>query len=140
MVRLSKLGQTLSDLVESLVPRLTADRPFLSHLQKWTSIALAWWVVPITLAWFWSRYLRRHDLVGTTLHCALLAISVAGAIFLYVLARATLRGDRRRPFRWGAVLKQPRRWFPTTAVILFGLALIWFSVNAVDGARLGVPG
>jgi hypothetical protein len=66
----------LSDLVRSHVSRLMRDRPFLSYLQKWISIALAWWVVPFTLTLFWGRYLRRHDMVGTTLHCVLTAICI----------------------------------------------------------------
>ena len=130
----------LSDLVRSHASRLRLDRPFLSYLQKWISIALAWWAVPFTLILFWGRYLRRHDLVGTTLHCVLTAICVSGAIFLYLLAGATLRGDSRRPFVWKAALRQPRAWRPIFFAVLSGIVFVFVSVSAVDGMRLGVAG
>ena len=44
----------LSDLIRSHASRLRPDRPFLSYLQKWISIALAWWAVPFTLILFWG--------------------------------------------------------------------------------------
>jgi uncharacterized protein YjbI with pentapeptide repeats len=130
----------LSDLVRSHVSRLMPDRPFLSYLQKWISIALAWWAVPFTLTLFWGRYLRRHDLVGTTLHCILTAICVTGAIFLYLLAGTTLRGDSRRPFVWRAALRQLRAWRPIFVAVVSGIAFVLVSVSAVDGVRLGVAG
>lgn len=130
----------LSDLVRSHVPRLMKDRPFLSYLQKWISIALAWGLVPLTLTLFWARYLPRHDMVGTTLHCVLMAVCITGAVFLYLLASATLRGDPRRPFVWKAALRELRAWRPTVVAALSAIAFIWVSLSAVDGVRLGVAG
>ena len=130
----------LSDLVRSHVSRLMSDRPFLSYLQKWISIVLAWWVVPFTLILFWGRYLRRHDLIGTTLHCVLTAICITAAIFMYLLAAATLRGDSRRRFVWTAALLQLRAWRPAVVVLLSGIALVSVSLGAIDGVRLGVAG
>ena len=36
----------LNDLVRSHLPKLNVDRPFLSYLQLWISVLLAWWIVP----------------------------------------------------------------------------------------------
>jgi uncharacterized protein YjbI with pentapeptide repeats len=129
----------LSDLVRSHVSRLMFDRPFLSYLQKWISIALAWWIVPFTLILFWGRYLRRHDMIGTTLHCVLTAICITAAIFLYLLAGATLRGEFRRPFVWKS-LRQLRTWQPAAVALLSGIAFVCVSLSAIEGVRLGVAG
>jgi hypothetical protein len=130
----------LSDLVRSHVSKLKADRPFLSYLQGWISILLAWWVVPITLICFWARYLPRHDNVLTAFHCVLTAISIVAAIFLYRLASSTLAGTRRTPFVWSAVLKEPASLQPIFVVIVVLITFALISTGAIDGVRSGVPG
>ena len=46
----------LGDLVRSHVTKLRSGRPFLSYLQQWVSILLAWWLTPIMsrLSWKWK--------------------------------------------------------------------------------------
>ena len=90
----------LNDLVRARLPKLNVGRPFLSYLQLWISVLLAWWIVPITMFLFWGRYLRRHEWIGTTFHVVLLVIALVAALSLYRLAVATLRGDARKPFPW----------------------------------------
>ncbi len=125
----------LNDLVRAHLPRLNINRPFLSYLQLWISVLLAWWVVPITMFLFWGRYLPRHERTGTTFHVALLVISLTAALCLYRLAVATLRGTDRKPFRWKGMLTS-RRGYQTAAFavavgVMFGM-VSW-------GARWGVP-
>ena len=48
------------------------DRSLLLGLEKWVSVLLVWWVVPLTLAFFWVRYLAVHDWGVTWIHVALL--------------------------------------------------------------------
>jgi uncharacterized protein YjbI with pentapeptide repeats len=127
----------LNDLVRSHLPKLNADRPFLSYLQLWISVMLAWWVVPLTMVLFWGRYLRRHEPVGTMLHVALLSVSLVAGIALYRLAVATLKGASRMPFRWRNALRS-RRGYQTVfsgveGVILFGLV----SWGAIWGVASG---
>jgi uncharacterized protein YjbI with pentapeptide repeats len=125
----------LNDLVRSHLPKLNVNRPFLSYLQLWISVLLAWWVVPITMFLFWGRYLPRQDRTGTTFHVALLAISLTAALCLYRLAVATLRGAERKPFRWKGMLTS-RRGYQTTA---FATAVgVLFAVVSW-GARWGAP-
>jgi hypothetical protein len=125
----------LNDLVRARLPKLSAGRPFLSYLQLWISVLLAWWVVPITMFLFWARYLPRHERSGTTFHVALLAISLAAALRLYWLAVATLRGAERGPFRFSRLsANRPGYRAAALAIALGGLFAIisW-------GARWGVP-
>ena len=56
----------------------------------------------------WGRYLPRHELVGTSLHVAILMASMTAALRLYRLAVATLHGTERKPFRWARIPRDPR--------------------------------
>ena len=44
---------------ERLVPPHCAGA--LARLQAWLAVIVGWWIVPATVAWFWGRYLHRHD-------------------------------------------------------------------------------
>lgn len=129
----------LNDLVRSHLPKLSVNRPFLSYLQLWISVLLAWWVVPITMLLFWGRYLRRHELIGTAFHVVLLVISLVAAVCLYQLAVATLCGVERRPFAWKTLLTSHRSYgtaaFACAAFVLFGLV----SFGALSGIRSNRP-
>ena len=125
----------LNDLVRSHLPRLRADRPFMSYFQQAISMVLAWWLVPITLLMFWGRYLPRHDYswLGTKLHVALLAISITAAVFLYRLAAATLRGDERRSFSWTNAIKSPQAYSALAIFVATGAAFVLVSLGAIWG-------
>jgi uncharacterized protein YjbI with pentapeptide repeats len=126
----------LNDLVRAHVPRLKADRPFMSYFQQFISIILAWWLVPLTLMCFWLRYLPRHGSYGTDLHVGLLAISIMAAVFLYRLAARTLRGAARKPFSWSSLAKS-REGHTAVAVLLLTIAvfysLSWYSSHTMLG-------
>lgn len=124
----------LSDLVRAYFSMLKVNRPFLSHLQQWISVLLAWWLVPITLFLFWGRYLPRHDWAGTIFHVALLVISLTAAVCLYRLATATLGGAKQRPFTWRKVLTNRHAYETATFAAVFGML---FGVVSW-GARWGV--
>src|SRR5271166_4701502 len=125
----------LNDLVRAHLPRLNVGRPFLSYLQLWISVLLAWWIVPITLFLFWGRYLRRHEWIGTTFHVVLLVIALVAGVSLYRLAVATLRGDERVPFTW----KLSRRLRLTVALAALGV-LIALGNRMVDYLQEHMPG
>ncbi len=128
----------LNDLVRSHLPKLNVDRPFLSYLQLWISVLLAWWVVPITLLLFWGRYLRRHESIGTAFHVALFVVSLVAGVCLYRLALTTLHGDERRPFTLKGSLG-PFTWRGTSRRrrLLAGLAAL--GLPTLLGASLIPP-
>jgi uncharacterized protein YjbI with pentapeptide repeats len=129
----------LNDLVRSHLPKLNVNRPFLSYLQLWISVLLAWWIVPITMLFFWARYLTRHERIGTALHVIVFAVSSTAAICLYRLAVATLRGTERTPFSWKRGLTSRRGYqtlaFALAAVVVVGLV----SFGALHGVRSSKP-
>ncbi len=125
----------LNGLVNAHFARLRQERPSLSRVQQWLSILLAWWVVPATLFIFWARFLVRHDRFGTLLQLSLLATAIGFGWMSYRLARMTLRGARRNPFRWSEAWKD-RRTFKRVAGILgtFVIAAVLFFVPRILGA------
>lgn len=63
--------------------------------QRLLNIFLAYtvrWVVPYTLAWFWLRYLIRHDWGLSIFHIFVVTLSVLFAFFFQFLTRRTLQG------------------------------------------------
>ena len=78
---------------------LKDDLPQLSRFQKYLSVLLAWWSVPITLIIIWMGYLRRHDSKITFfIHISITLISlIAGSIF-YCKMVDTLQGAKFRNF------------------------------------------
>ena len=127
----------LNDLVRAHLPKLNINRPFLSYLQLWISVLLAWWLVPITVLLFWGRYLRRHEGIGTTFHVVLLAVSLVSAIRLYQLAVATLRGAERKPFTWNSVMKRKGGHVVAAYVAVVGIVFGLVSLGALWGIRSG---
>jgi kumamolisin len=127
----------LTDLVVVHSKRLRGKSPFLVNLQIWVSVFLTWWVVPLTLFLFWNRYLDRQEFYGTIFHSIACAASVSSAIFLYRLARNTLRGTKRVPFSWRSAAS-PRTWAaPLGTGIVVASVLTIVAVGAIWGVRSG---
>jgi hypothetical protein len=56
-----------------------------ARFETWLSVALAWFLVPLTLAWLWLRYLPRHDWGVTTLQIFIIFLSVWSGQTFYPL-------------------------------------------------------
>jgi uncharacterized protein YjbI with pentapeptide repeats len=66
-------------------------------LETVVAAVLAYWVAPVTLFFFWLRYLARQDMRGTLLHVLLIALAVAAASCLPTIVARVLRpGDLHR--------------------------------------------
>ena len=81
---------------------------------------------------FWSYFLRRHDWVGTGLHVVLFTASLVGACIFSRLARATLRGEARKPFMWSHVWRDLRT-YKTIAACAFLVIFYLISASAIKG-------
>ena len=55
------------------------SRSAMTAFETVLSTVLAYWIVPVTLFFFWLRYLPRQDFRGTLLHVLLMTLSVATA-------------------------------------------------------------
>lgn len=112
---------------------LKDKRPPLSHLQVVISILLAWWVVPATLVLFWGRYLPRHDWIGSILHILLLVASIEFGRISYLLAKTTLRGEKRESLFQKEYLKKMRIFKYAAVSFLIGSIFYFFSLGAING-------
>ena len=122
----------LNGLVRAHFRRLKYNRPPLSRVQNFVSIVIAWWVVPLTLLLLWGRYLPRHEWVGTGLHIVLLVVSTWFGLVSYRLARAALRGNKPKPFRWKKPWRESRVYLGTTALAI-GAIFVLISFGAIEG-------
>lgn len=123
----------LTGLVYSYNPYLKDRRPPLSRLQTTVSIWIAWWLVPLTIAMFWLRYLRPHDWLGTALHGAVLFGAIAAGVLLFRLAVATLRGRRKKAAPRKNMLMQRATYLRGLWIALLGATIYLVSLGAIEG-------
>jgi hypothetical protein len=118
----------LNSVARAHFERLRSEHSVLSFVQYETTILLTWWVVPLTQALFWLRYLTRHEWVGTTLQVIMTFASVTSATIFLSLAASTLEG-KAQELRFWPLRESYRRWIgwltPAT-VIAAGLILLSF--------------
>jgi uncharacterized protein YjbI with pentapeptide repeats len=93
---------------ERLVPPHRAGA--LARLQAWLAIIVGWWIVPATVAWFWGRYLHRHDWTVTWIQIVALTVGSTAAAGFLSLAVATLPRRYSRPADAAADSGSGRRW------------------------------
>src|SRR5229473_2137937 len=74
------------------------SRSAMTAFETVLSTVLAYWIVPVTLFFFWLRYLPRQDFRGTLLHVFVMTVSVATATCVpFVVSRVLRPGDIRLP-------------------------------------------
>src|SRR5437764_14171299 len=74
------------------------SRAAMTAFESALSTVLAYWIVPVTLFFFWLRYLTRQDFRGTLLHVFLVNAAVATATCVpFVVSRVLRPGDIRLP-------------------------------------------
>ncbi len=97
------------------------------------STALAYWIVPATMFFFWLRYLPRQDFRGTLLHVFVITLSVITATCVpFVVSRVLRPGDIRMPKSKNVI----RMILGTTrAALACGCILFLFSL----GVNRGLP-
>ena len=101
----------------------------LGRAQSWLWVVVGWWIAPVTIAWFWMRYLHRHDGGITTVQVIALSLGCGLAASFLTLAGRTLPTTYRpeRP-SW-------RGYIPAISVALavplvFGLSS-YYAINGV---------
>src|SRR5215472_9852403 len=110
------------------------SRAAMTTFETVLSTILAYWIVPVTLFFFWVRYLTRQDFRGTLLHVLLVTLAVATATSVpFVVSRVLRPGDIRLPKNKN-VLRMILR--TTRAAMAVGLILFVISL----GVNRGLPG
>jgi uncharacterized protein YjbI with pentapeptide repeats len=129
----------LNGLVRANFERLRKDRARVSYLENAVSIFLVWWLVPLTISLFWSRYLSRQDWPGThtQIACIVAAIGLGAASFRSM--SAYLRDFEEATISNRALFK---KWavFSGSFVTVFTLAFYLGSLGILQGAPPGAGG
>jgi hypothetical protein len=132
----------LNGIVNTHFHRLRIGPPPLARLQSALSLLFAYAFAPLTFVLVWLRCLRRHDILLSSAHAVLVALSVGLASVFWILCRATLRGweeglplgQRGKMGRWA----KPRIHLGlNTALISFALlslASVWLMSRGGIGA------
>jgi uncharacterized protein YjbI with pentapeptide repeats len=112
---------------------MNEDAPSTRLIEKSISMFLAYWTVPLTLLFFWGRYLTIQDMHGTALH--ILFVLVATAVATYSTTRIgrpqqvwTLTESRMR-----VILRSLSIQSPGSATFALGLVLSFLSVGTIAG-------
>ena len=109
------------------------SRAAMTAFESVLSTVLAYWIVPVTLFFFWLRYLTRQDFRGTLLHVFLVTFAVATATSVpFVVSRVLRPGDIRVP-KSKNVLRMVLG--TTRAALAIGCILLVISV----GVNRGLP-
>jgi uncharacterized protein YjbI with pentapeptide repeats len=109
------------------------SRSAMTAFETVLSTVLAYWIVPVTLFFFWLRYLPRQDFRGTLLHVLLTTLSVATATCVpFVVSRVLRPGDIRLP-KSRNILRMVLG--TTRAALATGCILFLFSL----GVNRGLP-
>jgi uncharacterized protein YjbI with pentapeptide repeats len=124
----------LNSLVGRQMNLIRRGRPILAHVEEIFSIFIAWWVVPITIVFFWLRFLPRHDWFITFLHIVLLLISLIFGAFFYRLCSSVLQGKEKAVFRFITFWKD-RRFFNGLSITIVGIVLSLVSFGSIEGVR-----
>lgn len=108
-------------------------RSAMTVFESTLSTLLAYWIVPVTLFFFWLRYLTRQDFRGTLLHVFLMTVAVATATSVpFVVSRVLRPGDIRLP-KSKNILRMILR--TTRAAVAVGVILFTISL----GVNRGLP-
>src|SRR5438105_11289631 len=109
------------------------SRAAMTAFESALSTLLAYWIVPVTLFFFWLRYLTRQDFRGTLLHVFLTTAAVATATSVpFIVSRVLRPGDIRLPKSRNVL----RMFLGTTrSAVAAGVILFVISV----GVNRGLP-
>jgi uncharacterized protein YjbI with pentapeptide repeats len=114
---------------------MNQDAPSTRLIEKVLSLLMAYWVVPVTLVFFWMRYLTLQELHGTILQELLIVATTCGAMY------STMKAGQP-PEKWAIVGKAPKRRFasfrrPSLVSVAIGLCAFLTFLSA--GITKGVP-
>lgn len=124
----------LNDLVRAHLKFLKARPPPMFYVQKWLSIVLAWWMMPLTMAALWIRYLPRHDWAGTSFHITLVVGATVIGVVFHGLAAMTLSTENTTGVPGDTGRRNAR--YPILALVV-GIAISMVSLGAIRGVDGG---
>jgi len=112
---------------------MNEDAPSTRLIEKSVSMFLAYWLVPLTLLFFWGRYLTVQEMHGSALH--VLLVLAATAVAIYTTTRVG-----RPQIRWALtegrlhrILRNLNFLSPGSTTIALGAFLIFLTLGTIAG-------
>jgi uncharacterized protein YjbI with pentapeptide repeats len=114
---------------------MNQNAPSTRLIEKVLSLLMAYWLVPVTLVFFWMRYLTLQEIHGTILQELLIVAATCGALY------STTKAGQP-PEKWVTVGKAVKRRFarfrkPSLVSVAIGLCAFLTLLSA--GTTKGVP-
>jgi uncharacterized protein YjbI with pentapeptide repeats len=112
---------------------INRDAPSTRWVERTSSILLAYWAIPFTLALFWARYLTMQDLKGTLLQTLLVAVAAGVAL------HATTRTGRKQEVwatkrKWTSrIAERLSEISPAISASALGVVLLLLSIGTLAG-------
>lgn len=112
---------------------MNEDAPSTRLIEKSVSMFLAYWVVPLTMVFYWGRYLTKQDMHGTALHVLFLLISTAVAIYSTTKVGRPQQVWTLTESRTRRILRSLSIQSPGSAAIALGTLLAFLSLGTIAG-------
>jgi uncharacterized protein YjbI with pentapeptide repeats len=114
-------------------------RTALGRWQAWVTLLIGWWLAPLTVVWFWERYLHRHDWMGTSLQIVALTLGCTAAVAFLILAERTVPRPGAREVETPNHPNGRRAYLPV-ALVAAGVPIVFGAISyyAITGIYRGV--
>jgi uncharacterized protein YjbI with pentapeptide repeats len=112
---------------------MNEDAPSTRFIEKSVSMFLAYWLVPLTLLFFWGRYLTVQEMHGSALHVLLVLSATAVAIYTTTrVGRPQIRWALTEG-RFHRILHSLNFFSPGSATTALGAFLIFLTLGTIAG-------
>jgi uncharacterized protein YjbI with pentapeptide repeats len=87
----------ITGLVCSYFPQLQSQKPAFLRTQKFLSLVLVWWIVPLTLIFIWIVYLKARFWPIALVQILAIGLAIFLGCRTWQVAKSTLRAETPRP-------------------------------------------
>jgi len=112
---------------------MNQDAPSTRLIEKLVSIVLAYWMAPVTLLFFWVRYLTRQEMHGTALQILFFVASVAVAVYSTTRIGRPVQAWAVNGKRAYPVFREWKIFSPGFVTIVLGGLLLLLSIGTIAG-------
>lgn len=137
----------INGIIRANYEKLKTDLLAFTRTQNFISKFIVWFLVPITLCYFWIKYLVSHDWSIICIHILCIAFASSFGIRSFAIARKTIRGQERDAFYWKNILKNRNVWKTVigfAAILLAFFLVSYYAINGIPpdrgtGSRTWIP-
>jgi uncharacterized protein YjbI with pentapeptide repeats len=113
----------IAGLAYSYFPQLKTQKPAFLRTQKFLSLVLVWWIVPLTLIFVWINYLKARFWPITLVQILAIGLATFLGFRTWQVAKATLQRETPRP---------PKKILVYAFLPFLFLSLLWVSEEVIN--------